>query len=353
MSIEDQTAPEAGESASVSPDTTSEQELDAILDAALDKVEASESAQEEASEVASALEQNEPPKGEDQSDDKGEPPAKEEVEGGDSAGAPPENLNLSAEEREAWGSADPKLRSAFERRVSELERGLEGYRNEVEAFSHLKPVVEAANGDPRAAAQAFANYHNMEQQLLKDPAAATVNLMTALQRMSPNLNIAEVGLALMDHADQIGHEAEANPADRNIQAMQREVAEMRQQMQQRQEQEARQRHVERLKQDVQAFREAEAPRYEELQPLIAGLLNGPGIDRNQPPIDRLRAAYQAADRMVPQPPNQKSPEQRARTPDAAKLSVSGPPSAGSNPAEAAAAKSAEDAVEIAMRAAGL
>ena len=238
---------------------------------------------------------------------------------------------FSADAKAAWKDAPEAVRGEINRAMSEMERGIEQYRQVVEP---LKPFLQLAQQNRVDPAQTIERYVQVDQAFSRDPRAGFEMIA---RNMGTNLN---------DLIQRItGEAADVPERDSVISGLQNEIQQLKTQLVQV-GQSVQQQRTSSVEQQVNAFA-AEHPRFEELAPEIQRLLEtGYASD--------LKSAYEYAERLNPAPqvadPPQPAPPP-AQTREA--KSVTGAPSSGSNPVKRKPSNSRTEALERGMRAAGL
>ena len=265
------------------------------------------------------------------------------------------NFGLTKEALEAAAKADPKLLADVKRRFTELQSGYEKHKSGSESWAKGQKFVEMAQAAGRDVWDVMDQYVQMENVLRDQPLQGFMHLAQRL-----GVNPADLGNAL-------------------IQAAQGQPAQMQQQQQRyltpeearalaRQEAEAF--YTERDALDmVQKFK-ADHPRFDELEEDISGMLAHPRI-KALPVSERLKAAYEAAERLNPAAPTVATPAApqtpavtattqavQTATPDPktkekARLSITGSPDGGSNPANRKIPGSTGEALDNAFARVGL
>lgn len=237
----------------------------------------------------------------------------------------------------AWAKADPALRADVTRSMGEMQTGLQQYQ---QAFEPLKPYAQLAQQAGKDLPKLMSEWWGAEQVFRSDP-------IRGFQHVAQQL-----GLDLEDVAMQILEGGGAPPQQQAPQVDQRyqQLEQRYQQLEQRIDQRDREIAEQRVIQEIETFK-ASAPRFAELEPMIAAVLQSPLVPQNLPPAERLKLAYGHAERLKPAPapaaPAQPKPP-KAQTPRAASLSVSGAPANGSNPTRRRPAASAGDALDQAF-----
>lgn len=249
---------------------------------------------------------------------------------------------FSADAKAAWATLPEAVRGETKRAFTEMEQGLQRYQ---ETVAPLKPFLDMAAQHNTTLPQALSNYIGIENLLKQD-------LPSGLAKICENM-----GTSLRDVAAQIlgqAPDAQASQSDATIRELRQHIGRLEQQVGGvtstiQQQQDAQ------LAQQVQAFA-AERPRFEELKPTMAQLLqSGMASD--------LSDAYEMANRLNPGsvPPAMQSaptaapaakPDLTAQT-RKGQLSITGAPSSGSNPINRKPPSSASEAINRAFAQVGI
>lgn len=236
---------------------------------------------------------------------------------------------FSPDAKAAWAQAPEAVRGEIKRAVAELEGGL---RQKDEQLAPLKPFFDMARQHGVNLHDAVGNYVRMEQLLARDPKAG-------LEDIARNFGMTLEGLIAKAGGGQPQPQPQSQDAkDGEILALRSELQNLRGQVGNVSQTLQEQRHNAILA-DVERFA-ADHPRLDELAPDIARMLQtGFAAD--------LADAYDKAALLKPAPIPAPAPQPRPVR------SVTGAPSAGSNPAGQAPSKSRSEAIERAMRSSGL
>lgn len=81
-----------------------------------------------------------------------------------------------------WANVPPSVKAEINRAVSELETGIEGYRQKMAPYEGLEQFAKLAADGKTTLAQAMQHYHGMENMLRQDPIAG-------LSRIAANLGL--------------------------------------------------------------------------------------------------------------------------------------------------------------------
>lgn len=314
------------------PDARAEQPRDAQGKFTSNKPEGE--APEETSEEAEQAEAGQPE----------EPEQSEPEQQTDPVSAAPSGIN-----QEAWAKAPPELRADVERRFGEMESGLRQYQ---EFMAPLKPHIEKAREGGHEFGEVVEGWSRYEGWMRNDP-------VQGFQYMAQALGIDQerFALELLERVDrgQTGaqlQQQQARPAP-EVAAIQGELQQLRGMLQAQQQQTERA----QVQAQIDAFK-ASAPRFDELQETVAQFLQSPMVPADAPIGERLRTAYEFAERLKPAPVTaepvvQPRPQPQAQTPRGANRSISGAPGGGVSPAQAPRDHTLSAAVDAAFDSAGI
>ena len=235
---------------------------------------------------------------------------------------------FSPDAKVAWKDAPAPVQAEVRRAITEMERGI-AEKNQI--IEPLKPFLQMAQQHGTTIHDALGKYIRMEQLLAKDPAQG-------LQAIAQNM-----GMTIGDLIQKVSGQSvspEGNAKDREILALKQQLDELSgnvgnitQTFQQ-----------ERLRQvetQVESFA-SQHPRFEELAPEIKAQIEQ-GHD--------LETAYRRAELLNPLPQIAKPAPPPAQTREV--KSVTGSPTAGSNPANRKPSTSRQEALQRAAAATGL
>jgi hypothetical protein len=256
------------------------------------------------------------------------------------------NLGLSREAQAAWEQAPEPVRKDIERRVGELTRGIENYRQE---FESLKPYAQMAQQAGKPLDRVLKDFVDAENLIRQNPAQGFASLCAALGRHPA------------DVAQEMIQLSRGAPARGLPQQPQLDQTQLLQALDRKVEEKLNERDA--IAQ-IDEFRRVH-PRFEELAESISKLLET-GLAADLPDAyakaELLTPAQTAAlaaatSPAAPQTPATRKAVQTAQ-PDAkvqakAKLSVTGAPRSGSNPATRKVPATTRDAVEKAFAQLGL
>ncbi|WP_044547589.1 hypothetical protein [Mesorhizobium japonicum] len=236
-----------------------------------------------------------------------------------------------------WEKAPEPVKAAVHRSIRELEAGIEKHRVSAEAFEQVKDFDDLAKRNNTSLRDAMTRYTNLERTLLTNP-------LQGIQQVCEY-----AGISLRDLAAYVvGQKPEQvqSQNDATIRELRQQVAQLQQSvggvttsMQQQ--------HVAGIEAQVEKFK-ADNPRFEELAEDIAFFLKS-GKTKD------LAEAYSLAERLNPAaarsvtaaPQTRTAPDPQAQTLKGQK-SVTGAPSAGSDPATKRASTSIKDSLRRAM-----
>lgn len=246
---------------------------------------------------------------------------------------------LSAEAKAAWRAAPVEVRADIHRAFTEMEQGIVKYRQDATRWQNdVQPYEDLAKQYGMDIKGVLADYEGMSRMMATDPVKV---FDTLAQRHGFTLQ--EVAA----HVLQQDLDEFATQASEQIKTLQRENAELKRMTQE---------FTGRQQTEIQSFVAEFAvknPRYEELEPTIAGVLRS-GMVAATDPKQRLQEAYQIAERLKPGP-QQTAPQTPGLAVQTRKgqLSVTGAPGSGSDPANRKPPASARSAVDQAFDKLGL
>ncbi|MEM9969523.1 MAG: hypothetical protein AAF762_00270 [Pseudomonadota bacterium] len=267
----------------------------------------------------------------------GEPKPAEPSAAQEPAAAKPEAddppARFSTDAKQAWKDAPGPVKAEIRRAIGEMEKGLTDYRGKIEP---LERFFKMAEGSGTTVADALEKYTGFEAAIRKDPIAG-------LSAVAKN-----VGLDMQDIARQVlGQQKPADgqpdPRDAAIQQLTQTVQQLQQQIGgvtntvQTQQAQAIQTQIAEFK--------ASAPHFDQVEADMALMIT------NNMATD-LKDAYEKASRMNGLDPYPKAPQPpQAQT--LARLSPTGAPASGSNPATSPPpASSPREALERAFKMTG-
>lgn len=277
-------------------------------------------------------EPSEPPK-ERERDEQGRFKAKEEPEAEAKPEAKPEEkpsrapAGFDETAQREWEQTPASVKGATERRMSEMQAGLDRYQQE---FGDAKPYADWARENNTTVGKLIAEYAGFEEVLRNDP-------VRGFQQIAERL-----GLDLQKVVAAAGEQPQPQqqPVQPQItpQAVQQQVNET---IQARENQAA-----------IRAFASTK-PDFEALRNDMAIFWNNGKIDKNKPLAEALEEAYQMARRLNGSVEPASQAQQAAQTREKAQLMISGAPASGSDPGNRPVPKSAREAAAMALRDAGI
>jgi hypothetical protein len=239
---------------------------------------------------------------------------------------------FSADAKAAWKEAPEPIRAEAHRAIREMEQGIAEYKSRVEP---LEPFYQMARTHGVKLEDALGRYVNLENMLRQDP-------VRGFQEIASNMGMSPQQVAQMLQGGQPG---QADPRDQQIMSLRQELQQLKQGFGQINQGMQDQRQSAVLNQ-IEQFA-AQNPRFDELSNSIAEMLQT-GFAKD------LQDAYDKADRLNPAPAPDPQPDP---TPAPAQTrepkSVTGAPSAGSNPAQRKPSTNRTEALKRAFDAAGL
>lgn len=232
---------------------------------------------------------------------------------------PPKRFSPDA--KAVWNSAPEPIKAEITRAVTELENGLNEYRQKWEPLKEFEQLAKQNNTSIDAALK---NYVSLDMEIQQNP-------IQGLERICKN-----IGVSLRDVA------AHVLGQDPNQYLSQQEsvIRELQQELQ------AIKSHNEQTtRAQIDAFA-ADKPRFDELADDIALFLQT-GKAKGLP------EAYELAERLNPAPQPVATKEPATPQPRKGSLSLTGAPSTGSNPASRKPPSTARDAIDNAFARIGL
>lgn len=258
-----------------------------------------------------------------------------------------------------WEKVPESVQAAVHRVQREMEEGITKYKSSHDRYETLREFDDIARSNGHELKDSLKKVVDIEQAFARNP-------VEGFQHICNHFGINMRALA----AHITGQKAEDVQVQQEgtISELRRELADLKQQVSgvstgfQQQQTAA-------TSKEVEAF--AAQPgneRFYDLMDDVAFFLKSDKVDANLPPIDRLKAAYQLADRLNPDP-NAKSASAQASDATAASASdaekealaaqtrkgeksITGAPSAGSDPNRREASSSVKDSLRKAFAQAG-
>lgn len=247
---------------------------------------------------------------------------------------------FSGDAKQAWQDTPEPIRAEITRAIEELEGGIQQYQADFEPYREFDKQIKA-NG--QSFKQIIDHYTGMENLLRTDP----IGGLDAICR--------NMGTTLQDVVQQYSQRPpEIIQQDSIIHGLRSELSNFRNEMQTMQSSMEQRTAQQQLEQQIIAFA-ADKPRFDELREPMSKMIDA-GLATN------LQEAYDMAERLNPAPQaNAKTadkaepakPDKAAQTRDKGKLSVTGAPSSGSNPANRKTPTSARQAVDRAFDSLGI
>lgn len=243
-----------------------------------------------------------------------------------------------------WEKAPEPVKAAVHRSIRELEAGIEKHRVSAEEFEKVRDFDELAKKNNTSLRDAMTRYTNLERTLLSDP-------LKGIQQVCDYAGVSLRQLAahvMGQKPDEVQGQSDATIRElrQQVSKLEQSITSVTNNMQQQ--------HVASVDAQVQKFA-ADHPRFEELAPDIAKLIK-------QGMTEDLAEAYSMAEKLNPDtaapattvsaaPQTRTAPDPQAQTLKGSK-SVSGAPSAGSDPATKRASTSIKDSLRRAVAQAG-
>ena len=199
-----------------------------------------------------------------------------------------------------WERAPEAVKGAVHRAFREMEAGIQKHKAAAEEFESVREFSELAKQHGTDLKSALANYVGIERKLQQDPLGGLQQIVSNLGLKGPNgqpITLRDIAAHILGQpADQVAAQSEAH-----IQALQREIAELKQQFG-GVSQTIQQQRAASVANEVEAFRaQPEYARFDELQDQIAAFLQSGLSNANLPPRERLREAYEYASFRNPAP----------------------------------------------------
>jgi len=255
---------------------------------------------------------------------------------------PPPDLNLTPAEREKWAAVPPEVRSGVERRLREMQNGIERYRGAVDT---LRPFIDMAGGNVGQLAQAIQSYVGIENTLRENPIAG-------FEQIAKNLGT-DFRTVASHYLGQPAPEKDKviDGLRQEIAALRQHIAPVTQHVRQTSEQQTQQRGMELLQEFAKDHPRINEPAFIDT---IARMIQTKFVDTADP--DWLPRAYDMADRMMPA--YQPAPAAMPANPPAeprkpADFSISGAPATGSNPNPRTPSRNRREGIEWALTQAGI
>jgi len=349
----------------VAPAEKERPSLDTAIDRAFDKVTKPEKAEVKPETKADKAE---PPKEAQRAPDgkfaaKDQPEPKVEAPKVEAKPAPPTAPDsphreapsrFSPDAKTAWEAAPEPVKAEVHRAIRELEQGYQKNKADAEAYSELREYADLAKQHNTTIKNALQNYVGIERRLQQDPIGGLEQIVSNLGLKAPDgrpLTLQDIAAHVLNQSpDEQSARQSATIQNLNAKIAQLEqmVGGVTQTIQQQQEQ--------ATQAEVAAFAK-DHPRLNELSEDIAFFLHSGKVPAHLAPRERLSEAYQLAERLNPAPAASAPAPVAAITPPAplnpaGQKSISGAPSAGSNPARKGPAPSLDEALDKAFAGVG-
>jgi hypothetical protein len=229
---------------------------------------------------------------------------------------------FSPDAKAAWKDAPPAVRGEIKRAITELESGLAQKNDKLRSFEGLEQYVPLAAQGGKTVAQIFENYVGFERMVRQNPIQGTMHLLSNL-----GISAHEVAAAIL------GQEPSQQAAQSD-----RTIMELRQQVQQLQQQVGTVAQTFEQQQAAEAMRmieqfKANKPRFDELRTDMQFFMEhgkASTLDEAYALAEKLNPLPQVTPQPAPAPVQAVPAIPAAQTRKAA-LSVTGSPAAGSNP----------------------
>lgn len=265
------------------------------------------------------------------------PEAKDEAPKPFNPDEPPSRL--SPEAKAAWKAAPVEVRADIHRAFTEMEQGIVKYRQDATRWQNdVQPYENLAKQYGMDIKGVLADYEGMSRMMATNPVQVFDTLAKRHGFTLPDLAAHVLNMDLDDAIQPVLSENKT---------LQQENMQLKQQLQE---------YTGRQQTEIQSFVAEFAvknPRYEELEPTIAGVLRS-GMVAASDPRQRLQEAYEIADRLKPaaRQPAPQNPGLAVQT-RKGQLSVTGAPGSGSDPVNRKPPASARSAVDGAFDKLGL
>lgn len=263
----------------------------------------------------------------------------------------PKRFSSDAAATADWEKVPESVQAAVHRVQREMEEGITKYKSSHDRYETVREFDEIARSNGYELKDSLKKVVDIEQAFARNP-------VEGFQHICNHFGINMRALA----AHITGQKAEDVQVQQEgtISELRRELADLKQQItgvstgfQQQQ--------TASTSKEVEAFAaQAGNERFYDLMDDIAFFLKSDKIDTNLPPLERLKAAYQLADRLNPDP-NAKPASAQASDAEKEALaaqtrkgekSITGAPSAGSDPARREPSSSVKDSLKRAFAQAG-
>lgn len=272
----------------------------------------------------------------------------------------PKRFSSDAAASADWAKTPESVQAAVHRVQREMEDGISKYKTSHDRYESFRQFDEIAKSNGHELPQSLEKVVQIEQAFARDP-------VEGFQRICNHFGLNMRALAA--HIAGMKPEQVQVQQDQTISELRRELADLKNQISgvstnfQRQQESATSKEVEAL------ARQPEYSRFYDIMEDIAFFLKSDKVDHNLPPMDRLKAAYQLADRLNPDPnaktatPAPASDAAAAKASDAAsealaaqtrkgEKSITGAPNAGTDPAHREPSSSVKESLKRAFAQAG-
>ncbi|CDZ52288.1 hypothetical protein [Neorhizobium galegae] len=257
-----------------------------------------------------------------------------------------------------WEKVPETVQAAVHRVHREMEEGIAKYKSSHDRYEPIREFDEIAKKNGHELRQSLGKVVEIEQAFARNP-------VEGFQKICDHFGINSRKLA--------AHIAGMKPEDVQVQQegtisdLKREVASLKQQISGVSDGFQKQQSATTSK-EVEAFA-ADNPRFYDLMGDVAFFLKSDKVDQDLEPLARLKAAYELAERLNPDPNSKPATTAAASDADAAKASdansealavqtrkgeksISGAPTAGSDPANREPSTSIKDSLKRAFAQAG-
>lgn len=220
--------------------------------------------------------------------DKAAEPAKEE-QGNDKRPEAPQYLSERA--KAVWRNVPREL----QHEITQRDREAEDAKPKLERYEAIREFDEIAKSNGRDLRESLAKINQFENMMKSNPIGA---LNAILQEIGPRKQDGGA-LSLLEVAQHIVSQGQEgyNQTIQQARVMEQQSAREREVQQQQQQQAQEHKKLINLAY-VEPFRAAN-PRFDELRPHIAMVLNSDMVDKSLSPPERLAAAYEIAERINP------------------------------------------------------
>lgn len=246
---------------------------------------------------------------------------------------------FSNDAKAAWATAPESVRAETHRALREMDAGIAEYKEKLEP---LKRFDEMAKAQGTTMAKAMENYTQIDALLQKDPVAGLEKVCSSL------------GFSLQDVVNHVSQQ-KPDEARQRLEAENRDLKQRLSQLTNHVQTSA----MSEAQKQIEAFKADPAHhRYDELEPAIARYLSNKSAETLEEAYRMADLFHPAKDGPQPAPQGQPPAAQTRTTPDPAAQtqrgtrSITGAPSAGSNPAARKPSTSIKDSLKRAMAQAG-